>query len=183
MAKETIHKLFGSGGMRHMCWMLLSVLLFAAKLAPVHADIDPGSDFGGWMDAMASIEEEERRYEEKLREHEVWKQNTWSGLAVRKIQGMAYHFKPFFLAVQDALRETSGNDSSTTHVLMYVVVRIVVVVVMMILCYIGAKVLQLLVGGDYEVVEEIVVVHEHETEEEAAKARAKTTRGKKTKSS
>jgi len=47
--------------------------------------------------------------------------------------------------------------------------------------YVSAKILQLFVGSDYELIEEVVIVHEHETEEEAAKARAATTRGKKSK--
>eukprot|EP00536_Pseudo-nitzschia_multiseries_P008963 jgi/Psemu1/297104/fgenesh1_pm.239_\ len=170
--------------------MVLLVLVFGTQLAPVlsnvDADVDPGADFGGYMQEMNRLEREERAYDAKLRAHDEWRQSTWGGFAVRKIQGLAYHFKPFFLAVQDALRESGngdGSSSTATGGMMYVGVRMFLVVLFLAICYVGAKVLQLLVGSDYEVVQEIVIVHEHETEEEAAKARAATTRGKKVKSS
>mmetsp|Transcript_306 Transcript_306/g.567 ORF Transcript_306/g.567 Transcript_306/m.567 type:complete len:210 (-) Transcript_306:367-996(-) len=187
-----------SNGGRHAMRCLLSMLLFATQSTLVLSDIDPGADFGGYMQEMDRMEREDRAYEAKLRSHEEWRQNTWGGYAVRKIQGLAYHFKPFFLAVQDALHESSGGssdywnananananiNSSVTRVLTYVGVRMFLILVLLAVFYVGAKVMELVVGSDYEVVEEIVVVHEHGTEEEAARARAATTRGKKVKSS
>mmetsp|Transcript_26281 Transcript_26281/g.72214 ORF Transcript_26281/g.72214 Transcript_26281/m.72214 type:complete len:200 (-) Transcript_26281:732-1331(-) len=185
-----------SNGGRHAMRCLLSMLLFATQSTVVLSDIDPGADFGGYMQEMDRMEREDRAYEAKLRSHEEWRQNTWGGYAVRKIQGLAYHLKPFFLAVQDALHESSGGSSdywnanananihsSVTRVLTYVGVRMFLILVLLAVFYVGAKVMELVVGSDYEVVEEIVVVHEHGTEEEAARARAATTRGKKVKSS
>jgi len=177
-------------------WWILSMVLFATtQVALVHsnndhnhddtnANIDPGTDFGGYMQEMDHRERDERAFEAKLRAHDDWRKNTWGGLAVRTIQGLSRnHLKPLFLAVQDALRNTSNssNNSTAAQMAMYVGVRVFLIVLLLAFVYVGARIMQLVIGSDYEVVEEIVVVHEHETEDDAARARARTTRGKKVK--
>ena len=177
-------------------WWILSMLLFAAQVALVRSNnddddtntnIDPGTDFGGYMQEIDHREREEKAFEAKLKAHDNWRQNTWGGFAVRTIQGFSRnHLNPFFLAVQDTLRDTSSNnnnDSTATQIVMYVGVRVFLIVLFLAFIFVGAKIMQVVIGSDYEVVEEIIVVHEHETEDDAAKARAGTTRGKKVKAS
>ena len=147
------------------------------------ADADPAADFGGYMEEMERRERDERLYEAKLNAHEEWRQRTWAGFGVRMVQKIGKHFGPFFLAIQNALDETSQDDgeNSISRIAAYLGIRMAIVIGLLVAAYAGGKVLQLLIGSDYEIVEEIVIVHEHETEEEAAKARASTTRGKKSK--
>ena len=77
---------------------------------------------------------------------------------------------------------------------MYIGVRMSVIIIFCIFGYMGGKVFQLIIGTNnnnntnqndnnniIEVVEEIVILHEHDTEEEAAKGRLITSRGKKQK--
>jgi len=176
-------------GSRHI-YFYLSILLSSAMTsmfveAVKDNIVDPGADFSGYMQEMDRREREEMAYEAKLNAHEEWRQNTFGGWCVRQLQVGANHFKPFFFLIEDALRETSGGDnqnSSPTKVFMYIGVRMFIVMGVLWVIYVGAEVLQLFLGSDIEVVEEIVIVHEHTTEEEAAKARATTTRGKKQKS-
>jgi hypothetical protein len=167
----------------HLSW-LLSMLVLSTTLWSVVADedvdFDPGSDFGGYVEEMERREQAERMYEAKLNAHEVWRQTTWTGSCVRKLQDIGKHFKPFVVAISDALEE-DGSTNSPTQVLMYLGIRMFMVVGVLFSMYVGAKIMQLFLGGNYEIIEEVIIVHEHETEEEAAKARASTTRGKKTK--
>jgi hypothetical protein len=168
---------------RRICWLLL-LLLLCAVTTTMTASSDPESDFGSYMEDMAARERDEWVYRAKLDAHEEWRQTTWSGWLVRTVQSVVYRFEPFFRAVADTLEETGRSRSSTTEILLYVGVRMVVVIGLLATLYVGAKVIQVIIGnGDLEVVEEIIIVHEHETEAEAAKARAGTTRGKKQKSS
>jgi len=183
-------KTFGSSSTLQLAWLLYVLVLVTAKLLFVSAndeEVDPGSDFGGYVEEMERRERAERLYEAKLDTHEAWRQTTWAGFCVRQIQALGRHFRPFFIAVQDALNETSGDDNngqkSPFQILAYIGIRMVVVIGVLTVFWAGGKVLQLFVGKDYEIVKEVVVVHEHATEEDAARARAKTTRGKKQKAS
>jgi len=164
-----------------LTWLLSMMLITTLSL--VSADVDPGEDFSGYVQEMEHREQEERIYEAKLSAHEEWRQTTWAGFCVRKIQAIGQHFKPFFVAVNDALDQTVMEDGnkSPAQIATYIGIRMLFVMALMMVFYVGAKVFQLVIGGDFEVVEEVVIVHEHETEEDAAKARASTTRSKRKK--
>jgi len=172
---------------RNRCALLLSlVTLWTITTVTIAAsNTDLGEDFQGHFEELERRDQEAREYAAKLSAHEEWRQTTWGGFCVRQIQALGKKFEPFLEAVQDALDETQRNDSpsSLSKIAIYLGIRMVFVLGVLTMVYIGAKILQLLVGNDYEIVEEVVVIHEHDTEEEAAKARAKTTRGKKQKSS
>ena len=169
-----------TAGHNRLAWLLSMLLAFTTL---VSASVDPGEDFSGYAEEMARREQEERAYDAKLSAHEQWRQTTWAGFAVRKIQGIGQHLKPFVMAIQDALDQTVLEDGSKSpaKILAYIGIRMLFVMALMMIIYVGGKVSQLVIGGDFEVVEEVVIVHEHETEEEAAKARASTTRGKRKK--
>lgn len=160
----------------------LSVVLVLFVSAAAAAGIDPGEDFGGYVEELERRERDEKAYRAKLRSHEEWLQTTWTGFAVRSFLGMVRHFEPFFVAIAEAIRETNdAGERTPTQVIAYLAVRMAVVVGLLTVFYIGAKIIGLMIGGDIEVVEEIVIVHEHKTEEEAAKARAAMSRGKRQK--
>lgn len=171
-----------------LVWLVSIILMLVSTTrsfvsAEEDADADPAADFGGYMEEMERRERDERLYEAKLNAHEEWRQTTWAGFGVRMVQKIGKHFGPFFLAIQNALDETSQDDGNTSiaRIAAYLGIRMALVIGLLMAAYVGGKVLQLLIGSDYEIVEEVVIVHEHETEEEAAKARAGTTRGKKSK--
>lgn len=162
--------------------MLIATM--AIQVASAAAEVDPGEDFGGYVEELDRRERAEEAYEAKLSAHEEWRQATWGGFAVRQIQALARKLRPFFEVVGEALRETNGSGGeqrTPAQAFAYLAVRTVVILGCLVVLYIGAKVLEILLGGDIEVVEEVVVIHEHDTAEEAAKARAATTRGKRQK--
>ncbi|KAG7351393.1 hypothetical protein IV203_010753 [Nitzschia inconspicua] len=148
------------------------------------ADSKPQDDFDGYMQQKLRQEAEDAEYQLKLARHEEWRQNTWGGWAVRSIQDLAQHIKPFALAVADAMKDDeTGNSLSPTKLLVYVGLRVYVVLMFLLLIFALSRLVQMFVGtGDIVMEEEVVIVHEYDTEEEAAKARAAQTRGKKQKS-
>lgn len=162
-----------------------SIVVEASANDGADNDVDPGSDFNGYMKEMDRREQQEHVYESKLAAHEEWRQTTWSGFFVRQVQKVLNHLKPFLLLVLDALKNTqNGKGSSIENFIMYIGVRMGIIIIFCIFGYVGGKLFQLLIGtkdGIIEVVEEIVILHEHDTEEDAAKARSQTSRGKKQK--
>jgi hypothetical protein len=168
-----------------LSWFLSMLVVSATMVWSVSADVDPGEDFGGYVQEMERREREEHLYEAKLNAHEHWRQTTWAGFFVRKTFEIGKHFEPFLIAIRDALDETSTDESgqSLAKIMTYIGIRMLLVIGLLSCFYVAGKIIQLLIGGDYEIVEEIVIVHEHESEKAAAKARAATTRGKKQKSS
>jgi hypothetical protein len=181
-----------------------SIVVEAAANDGADNDVDPGSDFNGYMKEMDRREQQEHAYESKLAAHEEWRQTTWSGFFVRQVQKVLNHLKPFIVLVLDAIKNNTNNNnngngggegSTITNFIMYIGVRMSVIIIFCIFGYMGGKVFQLIIGTNnnnntnqndnnsniIEVVEEIVILHEYDTEEEAAKGRAITSRGKKQK--
>jgi hypothetical protein len=72
-----------------------------------------------------------------------------------------------------------GDDSSLSKIIFYNVVRLIIIFAALGFVFAIARILNMVIGGDLIQEEEIVVVHEFETEEEASKARAAGGRGKK----
>jgi hypothetical protein len=83
--------------------------------------------------------------------------------------------QPFAKAVIDAMEDSSVDDGSAptlTRIVVYVGLRLYVVVMILLFLYGLMHLVQMIVGkGDIVKVEEIIIVHEHETEEEAERAR------------
>mmetsp|Transcript_17916 Transcript_17916/g.41312 ORF Transcript_17916/g.41312 Transcript_17916/m.41312 type:complete len:207 (-) Transcript_17916:345-965(-) len=164
--------------------LLVATTTMMAVGAEEDGDFDPGTDFGGYVEDLKRREHEKAHHQYMMREHEIWRQTTWAGSAVRHIQALGEHLLPFYDAVAEAVAETNqSGERNPTEVAAYLGIRLMFILVCMVLVYIVAMILQLVIGKDYEVVEEVVIVHEHETEEEAARARAKSSRGKKQKAS
>jgi hypothetical protein len=140
----------------------------------LHADVCSAStanleeDFLGYNEEMKQRQRNEEMYAAKLEAHEIWRQTTWGGWAVRTIQGFGSHIAPFVSAMIAA----SNEEGTGLRVVTYVGFRMLVVIMGILTMYSLLKVFQLFIGTDVTVVEEVVVVHEYDTEEEAAKARA-----------
>lgn len=99
------------------------------------------------------------------------------------MQALAQPIEPFALAVVDAMKDDdTGVALSPMKLLVYVGLRVYVVLMGLLLVVALSRLLQMFIGtGDIVMEEEVVIVHEHDTEEAAAKARAAQSRGKKQK--
>lgn len=104
-----------------------------------------------------------------------WRQTTWGGWVVRQIQTTGRHFKPFVAKVS-VMMQDEGNLGK--RLLMFFL-RLLIIAVGVLFVLAMGRVFTFLVGGDIIKEEEVVVVHEYDTIEEAMKARAATGRGKK----
>lgn len=71
-----------------------------------------------------------------------------------------------------------NDDESLGTRLFVFVLRLLILLFGILFLYAIGRLVNFLIGGDIIKEEEIVIVHEYETEEEAAKARAAATRGK-----
>lgn len=96
---------------------------------------------------------------------------------MRQAQALAQHFKPFAIKVAEMTRDDKNLGSK----LFLFFLRILVIVIAMAFLVLIGRVISFLIGGDIIREEEVVVVHEYDTEEEAAKGRAAMSRGKKSK--
>jgi hypothetical protein len=158
------------------------VLIIAVLLTSF--TVEAGDDFDGFMQQQHLEEAEATDYRQRLADHDEWLHTTWGGWAVRTMRGIAEKMRPFIEAVIEATQdEDTGTTLSPMRLLVYVGLRLYVVVMGLLLIYALSRLVQMVVGnGDIVVEEEVVIVHEHDTEEEAAKARAAQARGKKQKS-
>jgi hypothetical protein len=139
---------------------------------------DAGADFAGYMEDLAKAEIEREANRELLKNHEIWRQTTLGGWAVRKMQAFVRNIEPFLAQIAHIFRDTDSASS----IIVLNLIRFVALLVMMFLIYFASQILQKLIGNEIVVEEEVVILHEHESEEEAAKARAKITRSKKDRS-
>jgi hypothetical protein len=139
---------------------------------------DAGADFAGYMEDLAKAEAEQEVTRELLEKHEIWRQTTLGGWAVRKMQALVRNIEPFLTQIAHTFRDT---DSASSLIVLNLL-RFVAILVLMFLIYFASQILQNLIGNEIVVEQEVVILHEHESEEEAAKARAKNTRSKKDRS-
>ena len=87
---------------------------------------------------------------------------------VRQIQAVSTHFAPFLEEVINIM----SDDSSISKILFLNFVRMFVILIAIGFVLATARIFQKILGTDIIQEEEIVIVHEYATEEEAAKARA-----------
>ncbi|CAJ1935711.1 unnamed protein product [Cylindrotheca closterium] len=139
--------------------------------------VDPGEDFEGYMEGMARVESERESTRDLLERHEEWRQTTWAGWTVRQMQSFVRNIEP----TVSKIASTFGDSDSASSAVMVNMIRFVALLVVLVTIYVVAQVVQKFVGNELVIEEEIVIVHEYETEEEAAKARKKEFRGKKDK--
>lgn len=111
-----------------------------------------------------------------------WRQNSWGGWIVRQSLAVASHIYPFVRAVIDASTQYSREESPISRAVWYIGSRAIIILSGISFLFVAGKVLQWSVGDGtgnvIEVVQEVVIVHEYDTEEEAAAARAAQWSGK-----
>lgn len=123
--------------------------------------VKPEDDFHGYMEAEEQAAQNYLDQQARLERHRLWRETTWGGFAVRQVQVVGDHFQPFFSAIAEAMT----NDTSVASIAVRILIRLVVVFFGVGMCYLGASLLQKLIGTEYEIVEEVVVVEGGEGEE------------------
>mmetsp|Transcript_46363 Transcript_46363/g.69034 ORF Transcript_46363/g.69034 Transcript_46363/m.69034 type:complete len:176 (-) Transcript_46363:175-702(-) len=117
---------------------------------------DPENDFAGYMEGLAEAEAAAQEEKEILNAHELWRNSTWAGWTVRQIQTVGEHFRPFFLAVGASMKEDKGfSKRLLSHFL-----RISIVLAAIVTIYILAHILQMFIGKEIVINQEIVIVEE-----------------------
>lgn len=86
--------------------------------------------------------------------HEEWLKTTWQGRIVGWIQALGLHFKPFFLAVSEAIQEEQ-SARILGHVL-----RVIIVLVGIVSLYVIANIIQSIIGKEIVIEEEVVIIEE-----------------------
>ncbi|KAL7571964.1 hypothetical protein ACA910_001626 [Epithemia clementina (nom. ined.)] len=127
------------------------------------SDVDPGADFSGYMEDLKKQEEEAERARNLYNEHEIWRQTTWSGYAVRQMQKVGGHFAPFFEALAD-LVEGSAADETPGTILFTLLIRVLVISSYIAAAYAIARILNSIFGRDIVIEEEIIIEEDEEDE-------------------
>lgn len=115
---------------------------------------NPDEDFQGYMAASAESAAQRQADEEMYAAHERWRQTTWQGKIVTFIQAIGNHFKPFFLAVSDALQEENSKRALGHFV------RFVMVVMGILALYAIANLIQTVIGKEIVIEQEVVIIEE-----------------------
>jgi hypothetical protein len=87
------------------------------------------------------------------------------------------HFLPFLKAALEVM----SDEDSIGKVIIFNLVRLLVIFVVIGVIYAIGRLFQMFIGREIVIDEEIVIVHEYKTREEAEKAMKKTRRGAKDK--
>eukprot|EP00527_Entomoneis_sp_CCMP2396_P005745 CAMPEP_0198148422 /NCGR_PEP_ID=MMETSP1443-20131203/41354_1 /TAXON_ID=186043 /ORGANISM="Entomoneis sp., Strain CCMP2396" /LENGTH=166 /DNA_ID=CAMNT_0043813105 /DNA_START=462 /DNA_END=965 /DNA_ORIENTATION=- len=153
-------------------WMAVLVLgiVHAPAAAAAGANVDPGDDFQGYMQDLEKKDAAAQNYERLVNEHELWRQTTWSGFAVRQLQAFGNHFAPFFKALADIVADSGGGsvDPSSTPVafLLTLLIRVLVISAYILAAYAVAKIINSVFGREIVIEEEIVIIEEDEDEDD-----------------
>ena len=139
--------------------------------------VDPGEDFQGYMEGMAKVDAEREATRELLQRHEEWRQTTWGGWAVRQVQAIARNIEP----TVSQIASTFGDNDSASSAIVVNSIRFLALLVIIAVVYVISQVWNNFLGNEIIVEEEVVILHEFETEEEAESARKRASRGKKDK--
>ena len=99
---------------------------------------------------------------------QLWRQTTWGGLAVRQVQAIGKRYRPFIDSVQGVL-STPGDDS-VLKIILFNLIRMLAVFTIVGAVYVLGQIVQKFIGTEIIKNEEIVIVHEYATKEEATRA-------------
>ena len=62
------------------------------------------------------------------------------------------------------------DDESITNIIVFTIARLIIIFILFMFIFAVAKIIQNIIGKEYVMEEEIVIVHEHTTKEDAIKA-------------
>ncbi len=113
---------------------------------------DEGNPFEGYDERMAEAAARQQADEEMYAAHKQWKETTWQGKCVGLVQIVANHFRPFILAVADALQEESSSRA------MAHLVRFFIVIAGVVFLYVIANLIQTIIGKEIIIEEEVVII-------------------------
>mmetsp|Transcript_12591 Transcript_12591/g.15848 ORF Transcript_12591/g.15848 Transcript_12591/m.15848 type:complete len:154 (-) Transcript_12591:277-738(-) len=105
--------------------------------------------------------------------HEIWRQTTWAGFIVRKLQDFGKN--RFFLAVAESVRDQ--DEDNIQFIVFRNLVRITIIAMVILFLFSIGKVLQMILGHEFVVEQEIVVVEEIKSSELKKRRSAKDKRG------
>ena len=89
-----------------------------------------------------------------------------AGYVVTQIQKVTEHFKPFLNKALQAMQD----EDSITNVVVFTLARLIVIFILFGFILAVSKIIQKVIGNEIVMEEEIIVVHEHSTKEDAIKA-------------
>lgn len=110
--------------------------------------------FEGYNSEMERMAQRQAADEAMYAAHEEWRKTTWQGKVVGMIQALGHHFRPFFMAVSEAIRE-----EQSARILGHLI-RVVMVLVAILALYAIANIIQTIIGKEIVIVEEIVILEE-----------------------
>ena len=116
--------------------------------------VNTEEDFEGYMEGMAASAARQQADEEMYAAHELWKQTTWQGKIASFIQAVGQHFRPFFMAVAEALQEEKSKRAVGNFV------RFLIVMMGIIALYAIANLIQTMIGKEIVIEQEVVIIEE-----------------------
>lgn len=109
-----------------------------------------GNPFEGYDEARARQQADEAMYSA----HEKWMETSWLGKIVGLVHSIANHFRPFFLAIADALQEES-SARALAHFM-----RLLIVIVGVVSLYVISNLIQTIIGKEIIIEEEVVIIEQ-----------------------
>ena len=134
----------------------------------------PEDDFQGYMENIQKRELDAQKFDAMMEKHEEWRQNTWGGYAVRQMQAMGHHFRPFFDALGDIMR---ADKNSPSNVMLVVFLRSLVIMAYVLFAYALIRILKHVVGREIVFEEEIII--EVDDDDDQAQTPRRSARDKK----
>jgi hypothetical protein len=125
--------------------------------------IQPDEDFQGYMESVEEAKRQGERLTDMYAAHEEWRQTTWGGWAVRMVQGVGNHFRPFFEALSDLLSDRKANNP--LGILLFLLIRAAMVAGCITAVYLVAALFSALLHKEL-IIEEVIEVYESEEEDE-----------------
>eukprot|EP00543_Licmophora_paradoxa_P001643 CAMPEP_0202445296 /NCGR_PEP_ID=MMETSP1360-20130828/4139_1 /ASSEMBLY_ACC=CAM_ASM_000848 /TAXON_ID=515479 /ORGANISM="Licmophora paradoxa, Strain CCMP2313" /LENGTH=178 /DNA_ID=CAMNT_0049061499 /DNA_START=56 /DNA_END=592 /DNA_ORIENTATION=+ len=118
--------------------------------------VRPDEDFEGYMEEMKEIETEQAAQQLMIDRHEKWLNSTAGGWVIKNLMELGNHFRPFLIAVADSMKEERGLSTRLlSHLL-----RISIVFVALAAIFIGARLIQMVIGEDIVIENEVVIIEE-----------------------
>lgn len=119
----------------------------------------PGEDFEGYMEGMKAQEVEHARMQAMYADHELWRQTTWGGWAVRQIEGVGRHLAPFFETLIEAME---AEENTPGRLLISILIKSLMLAGLIVAMYAVARVLNMFLGREIVIEEEVVINHDDE---------------------
>lgn len=115
------------------------------------------ADFWDYLEKKEVVAANAARRDEMIAQHQDWLDTTWAGFATTKLLSLGS--LPFITAISEALQDQEDGKSTSAMVVANFV-RIAVVFAVILAVYIIGKIVQIIIGGDIEIIDEVVIIKE-----------------------